>query len=91
VDALDDKHQFQRQSGEGRVQAGAVSGVLTDVGINVADIYRCVWRLRQFFVIPKSELTPSEKVWELLIQPCENSLRPIQTVVASVSRPRKHQ
>jgi hypothetical protein len=28
---------------------------------------------RQFFVIPKSNLTPSEKVWELLIQPCENS------------------
>jgi len=28
---------------------------------------------RQFFVIPKSDLTPSEKVWELLIQLCENS------------------
>jgi hypothetical protein len=48
-DALDDKHQFQRQSGEGRVQAGAVSGVLTDVGINVADIYRCVMALTPIF------------------------------------------
>jgi hypothetical protein len=28
--------------------------------------------VRRLLVIPKSDLTPSEKVWELLIPPCEN-------------------
>ena len=44
---------------------------------------------RQFFVIPKSDLTPSEKVWELLIQRCDSYAD--SNGLASVSRPRKHQ